>query len=225
MAAEPAASPGPVRRARLDLPAVLALALVCVTALAAAAVYLWRAGPRELPAPASRPAAATPTLEPGRADEARPAGLTTPTPALWVDVQGKVARPGVVRLSPGARVLDALAAAGGVLPGTDTVNLNLARPLVDGEQVLVGLPGTPAPGGALGGPGARVGPGAAAAPVDLNTATAEQLQTLPGIGPVLAERILSWRAQAGRFRSVDQLREVPGIGERRFAELRPRVRV
>lgn len=210
-----------MHRGRLDLPAVVALALVCVAALAAAAVYLWRSGPRELPAPPSRPAAATPTLEPGRADETRPAGRTTPAPTLWVDVQGRVARPGVVRLAAGARVLDALAAAGGVLPGTDTVGLNLARPLVDGEQVLVGLPGPPAPGG----PVAPAGAGAPPGPVDLNTATAEQLQTLPGIGPVLAERILSWRAQAGRFRSVDQLREVPGIGERRFAELRPRVRV
>ncbi|MFZ5851663.1 MAG: helix-hairpin-helix domain-containing protein, partial [Actinomycetota bacterium] len=177
---------------------MVALALVCVAALAAAAVYLWRSGPRELPAPPSRPAAATPTLEPGRADETRPAGRTTPAPTLWVDVQGRVARPGVVRLAAGARVLDALAAAGGVLPGTDTVGLNLARPLVDGEQVLVGLPGPPAPGG----PVAPAGAGAPPGPVDLNTATAEQLQTLPGIGPVLAERILSWRAQAGRFRSV-----------------------
>jgi competence protein ComEA len=139
-----------------------------------------------------------------------------------VDVSGKVRRPGIHRLPAGSRVADALRAAGGVRPGTSLDGLNQARFLVDGEQVVVGAP-APAAGPAppdTGTPGAA---GAPTAPVSLNTATVDQLQTLPGVGPVLARRIVDYRTRHGGFRSVDQLREVDGIGERRFADLRPLV--
>lgn len=133
-------------------------------------------------------------------------------PELVVDVAGKVRRPGLVHLVLGARVDDALRAAGGVLPGVSTASLNLARKLADGEQVLVGADGS-APGGSAGGL------------LDLNTATAEQLDALPGIGPVLAEKIVSWRTEHSRFASVDQLREVGGIGEAKYASIKNKVRV
>ena len=135
-----------------------------------------------------------------------------------VDVAGRVAAPGVRRLPAGSRVVDALEAAGGVLPETDTAGLNLARPLRDGEQVLVGV----AP---VAGAGAAASGSPAGARVDLNTAQESDLDALPGVGPVTAGRILGWRESKGPFRSVDQLREVEGIGEATFARLRDLVTV
>jgi competence protein ComEA len=149
----------------------------------------------------------------------------TPSAEIVVDVSGKVREPGILRLPAGARVADALRAAGGVRPGVSTEGLNRARFLVDGEQVVVGAPaGAVAPAGPAAGrlPGATgTGP---AAPVSLNTATAEQLDTLPGVGPVLAQHIIDYRTQHGGFRSVDELREVNGIGDSRFTDLRDLVR-
>ncbi|WP_443053461.1 helix-hairpin-helix domain-containing protein [Streptomyces sp. NBC_00285] len=164
----------------------------------------------------------------GEAEPAASGGVSstagTAGAVIVVDVSGKVREPGVHRLPTGSRVADALKAAGGVRPGTNTDALNRARFLVDGEQVVVGGPAAaPAPG--VGGPVTGGGPvGAAAAPVSLNTATVEQLDTLPGVGPVLARHILDYRTQHGGFRSVDELREVNGIGDRRFADLRNLVR-
>ncbi|MFD4634098.1 helix-hairpin-helix domain-containing protein [Streptomyces sp. NPDC058284] len=158
---------------------------------------------------------------------------------IVVDVSGKVRHPGVRRLPAGSRVADALRAAGGVRPGTKTDGLNRARFLVDGEQVVVGAPATAAGGGAgasagsvgqaggAGGTGSTGGMGGTASatgPVGLNTATAEQLDELPGVGPVLAQHILDYRAEHGGFRSVEELREVNGIGDRRFADLQDLVR-
>ncbi|MEV5544706.1 ComEA family DNA-binding protein [Streptomyces sp. NPDC052309] len=155
---------------------------------------------------------------------------TTAGAEIVVDVGGRVREPGVHRLPAGSRVADALRAAGGVRPGTKTDGLNRARFLVDGEQVIVGAP-APAPGAGPGpvapAPGGPAGPAAGAAaatPVSLNTATADQLDTLPGVGPVLAQHIIDYRTRHGGFRSVDELREVNGIGERRFADLRNLVR-
>lgn len=136
--------------------------------------------------------------------------------SIVVSVVGLVARPGLVTLSEGARVADALREVGGPAPGADLGALNLARRLADGEQIYVGVP-TP--------PGAEPAPAASGAPgvaekVDLNTATLAALDTLPGVGPVTAQRIVDWRAQHGRFDSVDQLREIDGIGPSKFAKLK-----
>ncbi|WP_317453337.1 ComEA family DNA-binding protein [Streptomyces xanthii] len=139
---------------------------------------------------------------------------------IVVDVSGKVRHPGLRRLPAGSRVADALRAAGGVRPGTDTAGLNQARLLIDGEQILVGAPATGAPPGP---PTTGTG-GLPAAPLGLNTATVEQLETLPGVGPVLAQHIVDYRTEHGGFRSVDELREVNGIGDRRFEDLQNLVR-
>jgi competence protein ComEA len=168
---------------------------------------------------------------PGAADRPGSAG---PGPAgqVVVHVVGQVRRPGVITLGAGSRVRDAVAAAGGATGRADLTAINLARPLVDGEQVLVPRPGqapvsapvVPGAGGAGGaGPG---GAGPAGRPaVDLNAATLADLDALSGIGPVLAQRILDWRAEHGRFSSVDELTEVSGIGEATLQRIRPQVRV
>lgn len=135
-------------------------------------------------------------------------------------------RPGIQHLPSGSRVADALRAAGGVRTGADVTGLNRARVLTDGEQVLVGLPGVQAAAGGTAGGGGGSGQvqDGPAAPVSLSTATVEQLDTLPGVGPVLAQHIIDYRTEHGGYRSVDELREVNGIGDRRFADLRPLVR-
>jgi len=133
---------------------------------------------------------------------------------LVVDVAGAVRRPGLVRLPKGARVSDAIARAGGLTAHAERDSVNLAAPVSDGQQVLVparGSPGSGTPGGAAG--------GAASGPVSLSSATAEQLDTLPGIGPVTAQKIVDYRAQHGSFTSVDGLDAIPGIGPARIAEL------
>ena len=138
-------------------------------------------------------------------------------------------RPGLVRLPPGSRVADAVRSAGGGAPGAVLAQLNLARVLTDGEQLLVPGPGDSVPPVAPVAPvpsSATTGsvPGASA-PLDLNTATQEGLDALPGVGPVLAGRILAWRTAHGRFTTVDELGEVPGIGPKALERLRPLVRV
>ncbi|CAN5555332.1 hypothetical protein BH18ACT8_BH18ACT8_05610 [soil metagenome] len=147
----------------------------------------------------------------------------SPGALVIVDVAGKVRRPGIVTLPVGSRVVDALKAAGGARPTVDLTSLNLARQLVDGEQLLVGLVGVgvPPPGALVTTPTS----GVPIAPVNLNTATAEQLDTLPGVGPVTAQAILDWRAAHGSFSSVDELLEVDGIGEATLADLRDLVTV
>ncbi|HSY16075.1 MAG TPA: ComEA family DNA-binding protein [Jatrophihabitantaceae bacterium] len=146
----------------------------------------------------------------------------TATLVLVIDIVGRVARPGVYRLPAGSRVDDALRLAGGALPGVDLTQLNLASKVSDGQQIAVGVPGAPAD---QAGAGASGEPAGTAGPLDLNTATAEQLDALPGVGPVLAQHIVAWRQAHGRFDSVDQLREVSGVGPAKYDDLRPLVTV
>ncbi|MFD9357375.1 helix-hairpin-helix domain-containing protein [Streptomyces sp. NPDC060031] len=211
---------------------VAAVCVVLVVAVGFAAQQFWSARPQPVTAPevvAPAPVAAT-ALAPGPDSVAVSAPAAVGAPVV-VDVSGKVREPGVRRLPAGSRVEDALSAAGGVRPGTDTTGLNLARVLVDGEQVLVGAPAPPAGGagsggaaggGTAGGAGGVGGP--SPGPLSLGTATAEQLDRLPGVGPVLAQHIVDFRTARGGFRSVEELRQVNGIGERRFADLRKLVR-
>ncbi len=155
--------------------------------------------------------------------------------ALVVSVVGLVHKPGLVTLSPGARIADALGAAGGPLDGADLVGLNMARRVADGEQIVVGMAAGPGEPAAMGssisaGAAASAAPtaGTAQAPApstDLNTASLEELDALPGVGPVTAAAIVAWRDTNGRFTSVDELGEVDGIGPVRLAKLRDLVHV
>ena len=154
---------------------------------------------------------------------------------------GLVHTPGLVTLAPGARIADALKAAGGTMDGADTTGLNMARQVDDGEQIVVGIApvkGQPAVLGssvssgsaAPGPPGTASRSGSSGRPprsevVNLNTATVQQLDALPGVGPVTAAAIVAWRDANGKFTSVDQLGEVDGIGPARLEKLRPLVRV
>ena len=153
-------------------------------------------------------------------------GASSPAGLVVVHVVGRVRHPGVRQLTVGSRVTDAIQAAGGATDKADLSALNLARVLVDGEQVRVPAVGDPvapvSPAGPGGTGGAGAG-GAAGAPVSLNTADVAALDTLPGVGPVLAQRILDWRTAHGRFTSIDELGEVSGIGEKLLAQLSPLV--
>lgn len=131
---------------------------------------------------------------------------TAPSDEVAVHVAGRVRRPGLVRLPAGSRVQDAIRAAGGVTSGADLNAINLARKLTDGELITVGVPAAVVDGGPAG-------------PLNLNTATVEQLQELPGVGPVLAARIVDYRQRQGGFRSVEELLNVAGIGDAKYAEL------
>lgn len=203
--------PATLRGGRLDpgRRGAIALLLACALAAVVAGGVVLRGRPQEV---------AVPVVEqPGQALPGAPTPTAGPAGEVIVAVAGTVVRPGLVRLPAGSRVDDAVRAAGGLAPGASVGLLNLARVLADGEQVLVGVeppPGMPVAGGAVAG-----------GLVDLNTATSADLQDLPGIGPVLAERIVAWRTENGRFASVDQLREVGGIGEAKYADLEGKVTV
>ncbi|MGV9789708.1 helix-hairpin-helix domain-containing protein [Streptomyces sp. NPDC003435] len=197
---------------------VLALGVVLVLAAVLAGQHFWAGRTESVSAPQvvrDAPVRVKGAEGPGSVSASVSA---SPGAQIVVDVSGKVRDPGIRRLPSGSRVADALKAAGGMRPGVRAEGLNRARFLVDGEQIVVGASGVP---GAVAGP-APAG-AASSAPVSLGTATVEQLDTLPGVGPVLAQRIIDYRTQHGGFRSVDELRQVDGIGDRRFSDLRARV--
>lgn len=227
-------------RLGLDAHHIAVLALLLAAVLAVAAWLVLKATPQATPVDLTnrRTVPSTSTAIPLSSAQSAPgprsaAGGSLGTPAtasegtattVVVDVTGKVRKPGIVELPTGARVVDALKAAGGARPGVRTNTLNLARPLVDGEQIVVGVkvppvdlvPSAPLSGGST---------TDAVTPVNLNTATQDQLETLPGIGPVIAAAILQWRTQNGGFTSVDQLLDVSGIGDVTLANIKAYVYV
>jgi competence protein ComEA len=164
---------------------------------------------------------AAPSLPPAISAGPTTATTSAAPSSLVVSVVGRVGSPGLVTLPVGSRVADAVRAAGGALPRTNDLALNLARRLSDGEQIYVGI-AVPA-GASVAPPPADPAAGGSAAPgakIDLNTATDEQLQTLPGVGPAMSQHILTWRTQHGHFDSIGQLRDVDGIGDGRYAKLK-----
>jgi competence protein ComEA len=203
----------PGEEARWD-PGRVGARSLCVAGLLAAlllAGWTWLDRPRVEPVdgvpPPTGAAASSPSMGEvaGRSD------------TVVVSVVGQVARPGLVTLPSGARVADAISAAGGILPAADPASVNLAAVVADGDQLSVGVPAPAAPGA---GPAAPApGPGAGGGLVDLNTAGVAELDALPGIGPVLAQRIVDHRTRQGPFGSVDELDDVPGIGPAIAAEL------
>lgn len=194
--------------------ALYALAVVAVVLLGMR--YLHRQAAAE--APAHVPDKVTQAPPPGVRIEQRRGNATA-----LVHVAGAVRRPGVYRFGHGARVQDAVRRAGGPRPQADLNAINLAGEVSDGQQIVVpsrsGAGGNSGAGAAAG----AVTPSAPSTPVNLNTATAEQLDTLEGVGPVTAQKILDWRREHGGFRSVDDLAQVPGIGPKRMAALRDKV--
>ncbi|MET8001210.1 ComEA family DNA-binding protein [Nonomuraea glycinis] len=193
---------------RPGLRALLALAAVAVLV---AGFFLWRSQPTPEPL-----AAPTPISSPQPAASPAASPRSSPTAQVTVHVTGKVRRPGVYSLPMGARVTDAVTAAGGVRKGAPLGSVNLARRLTDGEQILVGATAPAAVAG--------VTPPEAAV-LDLNAATPDQLEQLPGVGEVLAARIIDYRTTHGAFTKVDQLRDVSGIGAKKYEEIKPKVRV
>ncbi len=204
---EPGAPPWSARVQLLrSRPAAIGLVGVAVLAALLSGVTLLRSRPVPV---------AIPVVE--RAGQGIGASAEPASAEVIVSVVGRVRHPGLVRLALGARVDDAVRAAGGATASLGL--LNVARKVVDGEQILVGI--DPPPGSAAAGGSASTGNGR----LDLNSAGVAELDGLPGIGPVLAQRIVDWRTEHGRFASVDQLREVPGIGESKFQAVKSKVAV
>ncbi|MDT0248561.1 ComEA family DNA-binding protein [Actinomyces oris] len=220
----------------------LALALRAVLVSTGAGSHAAPAAAAGASAPMRPPptgAAASPAMNPATVPTTGPAagpgGLSTTSGSVVVHVTGAVSRPGVVTLPPGSRVTDAINAVGGASAEADTQQLNLARVLTDGEQIWVPRIGevlpdpAPQPGGAAT-PSARTAPrksgdGGASGTVNINTASASELEKLPGIGPALAQRIVEYRDSHGPFASVDSLTDVPGIGKAKLEGLREQATV
>ncbi|MCW2663376.1 MAG: helix-hairpin-helix repeat-containing competence protein ComEA [Mycobacterium sp.] len=238
---EAAESRGWVARMRADPGRAGAIALAVVAALAVLVTVFTLVRDRPAPVmsaklpPVEKAATASPRSSASPA-AGQPAGPDRP---VVVSVVGLVHTPGLVTLAPGARIADALQAAGGPVNGADTIGLNMARPVADGEQIVVGLAPVPGQRTALGSSVSAGTSPASGAPgpvsgtvkpkagevLDLNTATQQQLDALPGVGPVTAAAIVAWRQANGKFSSVDQLADVDGIGPARLEKLRPLVRV
>ncbi len=225
---------GWLAKVRADPGRAGAIALAAVAAVAVLVTIFTLM--REEPAPVA--SAKLPPVDVTASASRNPSASARPNQPVVVSVVGLVHTPGLVTLAPGARIADALKAAGGTTDGADTIGLNMARQVDDGEQIVVGIApvkGQPAvlgssvsPGSTAPGPtssASRPAKGGPAQLINLNTATVQQLDTLPGVGPVMAAAIVAWRDANGKFTSVDQLGEVDGIGPGRLEKLRPLVRV
>lgn len=216
-------------RAPTRRPVVLAAAVAGVLVAAVVAVTILGTRPepeRAPPLPAVQSITHPSSSVDGSAGDEAPPGsvaatVTTPT-ALVVSVVGTVERPGLITVTPGARVADAIESAGGADSDTDLLTVNLARRVADGEQIYVGV--TPPPGVSNAPPAADESP-KDTTKVDLNGSDQQLLETLPGVGEVTASRIVEWREEHGPFTSVKQLREIDGIGDKRFERLRDQVSV
>jgi competence protein ComEA len=215
--------PDPLRgRVWLGPGQVAVVAVVAVVALVATCWFLVRGRAHEVGAPLAVQTPAAALARPGRsvapmAATAGAAGAPAQASKVVVDVSGKVRRPGIAVLRAGARVVDALRAAGGPRPGVDLGTLNLARVLTDGEQIVVGGPSALPTGVAAAASGAPP----SATLVDLNTADQTALESLPEVGPVTAQAIIAWRTEHGGFTAVSQLLDVDGIGDATLAKLTP----
>ncbi|MEE2852337.1 MAG: ComEA family DNA-binding protein [Actinomycetota bacterium] len=232
---------GWVARVRADPGRAGAIGLAIVAALAVLVTVFTLLRDRPAPVMSAKLPPVEKVSTAGPRSSAGPGAAQPPSPdrPVVVSVVGLVHSPGLVTLAPGARIADALSAAGGAVDGADTIGLNMARPVGDGEQIVVGLAPVPGQPTALGSsvatgttPTSKAPPSAPGSvkpkpgqTVDLNTATAQQLDDLPGVGPVTAAAIVAWRQSNGKFTSVDQLAEVEGIGPARLEKLRALVRV
>lgn len=207
------------------------VAIVVVVAVGLGAwVLLRRADGRVAALPHAGPVDVQRSTSTTWSDEPRGSSVPAAGTTVTVHVAGAVNKPGVVSLPSGSRAVDAVSAAGGLAPGADPDRLNLAAPLLDGTRVVVPLLGQPAvpevaPPATTSGTSRVGGGGAPPSPLDLNTATAEQLDGLPGVGPATAAAIVSQRDRHGPFRSVDGLLDVRGIGDAKLEALRDLVEV
>jgi competence protein ComEA len=213
---------------------IIAYAAVAVVVVAIGVRYVVlprQAGPPEAQAVVLAPVAASPAMQGAAGGAAEPAGTAvSPGPDLVVYVCGAVRSPGVVRLPAGARVTDALEIAGGPTAKAELAAVNLAAPLTDGQQIVVpekGAGGAVAAGSATAA-GLGVTEGGAAAPgalVNINSATLEELDALDGVGPATAQKIVDYRTEHGGFRTIDEIKEVPGIGDAKFAAMKDAITV
>lgn len=194
---------------RIDRSHVKPIAVLLIVALLASFWLFWHSRVRETQISIPKP-----TISEGSGAELSKVATNQVQIPVVVDVGGRVKRPGVYTLPAGSRAIDAITAAGGALPGTDMTTVNQASPLEDGEQLVVGADVNSTASSTVRG-----------GKVNLNSASAQDLDALPGIGPVLAARIVAWRKANGRFKSVEDLRQVSGVGDAKFADLRPLVRI
>lgn len=214
-------------------PHLLVVAVILTLGILVAGWAVLRARPVALavtPPPAVGPTPAVVSGAPGRAPT--PSASAT-VAGVVVHVLGAVRRPGLVSLQSGGRVQDAIDAAGGLTAKADPGELNLAQAVTDGQQIVVGTKTKPAgevrdgsaSGGAGGSAGSGAGGGGAGQPVNLNTASLAQLEELPGVGPVMAGKIVAWRTENGRFSRIEELQEIDGVGPKTYAKLAPLCRV